>query len=103
VTHRIHRGGGAVLALAIALALNAAPASARTFNVNSAGSMVQQPLPPQWGCVMQRVMSGESRLFQCSESLDLNATAIRGSVVATQRPGAAAIASGRRHHRATTG
>jgi len=102
VSHRIHRGGGALLALAIALALNAAPASARTFNVNSAGSMVQQPLPPQWGCLMQRLMSGESSLFQCSESLGLNATAIRGTV-ATAGPGAAAIASGRRHHRATTG
>ena len=31
----------------------------RTFNFNSAGSMVQQPLPPQWGWVILRAPSGE--------------------------------------------
>jgi hypothetical protein len=39
-----------VIATAIAIAAGAivAPASARTFDFNSVGSMVQRPLPPQW-------------------------------------------------------
>lgn len=62
---RIHHLTIAILAIAIAIALatTTAPASARTFNFNSAGSMVQQPLPPQWGCVMLRALSGGK--FRC--------------------------------------
>ena len=74
MTHvRIHRCAVGILAIAlvIALALSTAtaPASARTFSFNSAGSMVQQPLPPQWACAMHRALSGGSVAFQCWESL----------------------------------
>ena len=63
MTHtRIHHLTIGILTIAItvalALATTTAPASARTFNFNSAGSMVQQPLPPQWGCVILRALSG---------------------------------------------
>ncbi len=64
MTHtRIHHLTIGILTIAItvalALATTTAPASARTFNYNSAGSMVQQPLPPQWGWVILRAPSGE--------------------------------------------
>jgi hypothetical protein len=36
-----------ILAIALAFSVTAAPVSARSFDFNSAGSMVQQPLPPQ--------------------------------------------------------
>jgi hypothetical protein len=68
MTHaRIHRLTIAILAIAIAVALarTTAPASARTFNFNSAGSMVQQPLPPNWGCVALRALNGAK--FHCQD------------------------------------
>jgi hypothetical protein len=51
--------------VALALATTTVPVSARTFNFNSAGSMVQQPLPPQWGCVILRALSGGK--FHCQD------------------------------------
>ena len=68
MTHpRIRNHTIAILAIAIAITLALAtttvPASARTFNFNSAGSMVQQPLPPQWGCVILRALTGGK--FHC--------------------------------------
>jgi hypothetical protein len=68
MTHaRIHHLTIAILAItiAIAIATTTVPASARTFNFNSAGSMVQQPLPPQWGCVILRALSGGK--FHCQD------------------------------------
>jgi hypothetical protein len=69
VTNRI-AAGILVLALAVAVALSTttAPTSARTFNFNSAGSMVQQPLPPQFACAMRRALTGRS--FACRQSSD---------------------------------
>jgi hypothetical protein len=57
-----------LLTIAVAFSTTTAPASARTFNFNSAGSMVQQPLPPQWACLMQRALTGRS--FACRHPLD---------------------------------
>jgi hypothetical protein len=59
MTHaRIHYRAITILAVASALApaltTATAPASARTFNLNSVGSMIQQPLPPRCGCVSLR-------------------------------------------------
>ena len=68
MTHaRIHHLTIAILTItiAIAIATTTVPASARTFNFNSAGSMVQQPLPPQWGCVILRALSGGK--FHCQD------------------------------------
>jgi hypothetical protein len=56
-----------LLTLAVAFSTTNTPASARTFNFNSAGSMVQQP-PPQWACLMQRALTGRS--FACQRSSD---------------------------------
>jgi hypothetical protein len=53
------------ITVALALATTTVPASARTFNFSSAGSMVQQPLPPQWGCVILRALSGGK--FHCQD------------------------------------
>lgn len=53
------------ITVALALATSTVPASARTFNFNSAGSMVQQPLPPQWGCVILRSLTGGK--FHCQD------------------------------------
>jgi hypothetical protein len=68
----IHHRAVAILAIVVALALSisisTAPASARTFNFNSAGSMVQQSLSPQFACAMRRALSGRS--FACRESSD---------------------------------
>lgn len=62
----------AILALALTLALalssTTVPATARTFNFNSAGSMVQQPLPPQFACAMSRALN--SRRSACRQSSD---------------------------------
>jgi hypothetical protein len=69
--HIHHRAVGIlaiVVAAALALGISTAPVSARTFNFNAAGSMVQQPLPPQWGCIILRVFSGEAGRIQCRES-----------------------------------
>ena len=74
MTHaRIHHLTIGILTIAItvalALATTTVPASARTFNFNSAGSMVQQPLPPQWGCVILRALSGGK--FHCQDQAAL--------------------------------
>lgn len=69
---RIHHRAVGILAIvvaaALALGISTAPVSARTFNFNAAGSMVQQPLPPQWGCIMRRLLSGRAVRIQCRES-----------------------------------
>jgi hypothetical protein len=57
-----------LLTIAVAFSTTTAPASARTFSFNSAGSMVQQPLPPQWACLMQRALGG--RTPACQRSSD---------------------------------
>ena len=70
---RIHHLSIGILTIAItvafALATTTAPASARTFDFNSAGSMVQQPLPPQWGCVILRALTGGK--FHCQDQAAL--------------------------------
>jgi hypothetical protein len=53
------------LAVAVGLSTTTAPTSARTFNFNSAGSMVQQPLPPRWGCVTLRALRPGTPMFHC--------------------------------------
>jgi len=67
---RIHHYAIGILAIAVALALSisTAPASARTFTFNSVGSMVQQPLPPQFACALRRALSGRSST--CREATD---------------------------------
>jgi hypothetical protein len=59
---RIHQLAAGILAVAlivaIALSSTTVPASARTFSFNSAGSLVQQPLPPEWACDMSRALTG---------------------------------------------
>jgi hypothetical protein len=51
-----------------ASAPSAAPASARTFDFNAVGSMVQQPLAPEWGCLMRQLVSGGKGRFDCRAS-----------------------------------
>jgi hypothetical protein len=70
MTHaRTYQIVAAILALAltitVALSTTTTRASARTFSFDS---MVQQPLPPQFGCAMQRALTGRS--FACRESSD---------------------------------
>jgi hypothetical protein len=65
MTHtRIHHSAATILvigsALAPTLTTTTAPASARTFDFNSAGSMVQQPLPPRCGCVSLRASTNQA-------------------------------------------
>ena len=72
MTHtRIHHLAGTILAIALAVALSLAPttttpASARTFNLNSTGSMVQRPLPADWACILQRATSN-SHSLRCQD------------------------------------
>ena len=68
IHHRVIGIPAIVVAATLALGSATAPASARTFNFNSAGSMVQQPLPPQWGCIMRRLLSGQAGKIECRES-----------------------------------
>jgi hypothetical protein len=56
----------ATIAITLALSTTTIPASARTFNFNSRGSMVQQPLPPQWACEISRALG--DRTF-CRKSM----------------------------------
>jgi hypothetical protein len=84
-----HRHAAATLATVIAItaSVGAAPASARTFDFNSAGSMVQQPLGPQWACAIQRALG--DRGFPCRGSSVLTAPTIGSrqlSVSAVGRP-----------------
>jgi hypothetical protein len=51
-----HARRGAIIALALAFSTAAVPASARTFDFNSHGSIVLQPLPSQFACTMQRAL-----------------------------------------------
>jgi hypothetical protein len=74
MTHtRIHHLPVGILAIAaasviwLALSTTTVPASARTFNFNSTGSMVQQSLPPQWACELSRAL-GE-RTLPCRNSV----------------------------------
>ena len=101
-THH-HSPGILAIALTTALALSSTttPATARTFDFNTAGSMVQQPLPPQWACVFERASNAGSSTLQCQEAPVPKATAVRSNVLASQRRTAAAVASRRRHHRPT--
>jgi hypothetical protein len=90
MTHaRIHHYTAGILAIAttIALALSTAttPASARTFNFNSAGSMVQQPLPTQWGCVIPPRAEWPGSQSSLPVILGPLGNAIRGHLVATGR------------------
>ena len=49
---------GAALALAATFApIAATPSSARTFDVNARGTMVQNPLPADWNCLMERAIT----------------------------------------------
>ena len=48
--------GAGTLAISL-VPLAAAPASARTFDFNATGTMVQQPLPPQFACAMSRAIA----------------------------------------------
>jgi hypothetical protein len=73
MTHtRIHQLAAGILAVALTIAIAVAlstttvPASARTFSFNSTGSLVQQPLPPQWACDMSRALTG--RPLHCGDS-----------------------------------
>ena len=92
--HRRATGIPAIgLTIALALSTTTAPASARTFNINSAGSMVQQPLPPQWACALQQASNNGSPGFPCRESPVLKATTTRRNIVASQRSGASATVS----------
>jgi hypothetical protein len=65
VTYRNHARASASLAIALtAFALNlAGPASARTFDFNSRGSIVQQPLPTGYACAMRRALL--NRVIPC--------------------------------------
>jgi hypothetical protein len=74
MTHTpIHHLAVGILAIAVAgviwlaLSTTTVPASARTFNFNSGGSMVQQSLPPQWACELSRAL-GE-RTLPCRNSV----------------------------------
>ena len=89
MTHvSIHRCAVGILAIAlvVALALSTAtvPASARTFSFNSAGSMVQQPPPPDWACAMHRTPCSGSVAFRRWESLVPKAS--WSSIQAAPRP-----------------
>lgn len=68
MTHTsIHHRPVAILGIAAAcvLALSATTASARTFYFNHAGTMVQQPLPTKWSCVLQRASTGKTQTMRC--------------------------------------
>jgi hypothetical protein len=52
--------GIVTIAIAITLALSTTAASARTFNFSPRGSLVQQPLPPQWACDMSRALGNRT-------------------------------------------
>ena len=70
------------LTIAVALSTTTVPASARTFNFNSAGSMVQQPLPPQFACAMQ---SSTQRAALCLPAI-LRPLSAAGSAQASLKP-----------------
>jgi hypothetical protein len=98
-THH-HTPGILAIALTTALALTSttATASARTFDFNTAGSMIQQPLPPQWACIFEQASTDGSPTIQCQQAPAPNATTIHENSLASQHPSAAAIANPRRHH-----
>jgi hypothetical protein len=89
------------LTTALALSTTTTPASARTFDFNTTGSMVQQPLPPQWACAVEQALTDHTPTFQCQQPLAPNATTIHKKTLASQRPNTAPAASRRRHHRPT--
>ena len=100
-THH-HTPGIVAIALTTALALSStAPASARTFDFNAAGSMIQQPLPPQWACIFGQASTDGSPTIQCQQAPAPNATTAHKNALASQHPNAAAIANARRRHRPT--
>ena len=82
MTHaRTNQMAAAIVALALTIAVafstTTAPATARTFEFNSTGSMVQQPLPPQWACAMQRALSPGTPKSRCRQPSARQASAIR--------------------------
>jgi hypothetical protein len=58
----------AALAIAFTLSITTAAASARTFTFSPSGSMVQQQLPAQWPCALQRAL-GDSQTARCHHSV----------------------------------
>ena len=101
-THH-HTPGIVAIALTTALALTSttAPASARTFDFNTTGSMIQKPLPPQWACIFGQASTDGSPTIQCQQAPAPNATTAHKNALASQHPNAAAIANARRRHRPT--
>ena len=100
---RYHTPSILAIALTTALALSSttAPASARTFDFNTTGSMIQQPLPPQWACAVEQALTDQSPTIQCQKAPAPKTTTAHENALGSQRPNAAAVASRRRHHRPT--
>jgi hypothetical protein len=87
-THR--RIGGIAVVVAVALCSSAVPAAARTFGFNSAGSMIQQPLP-----------SGPQRTAQGTGSSDWSYIAIGSSAAGLALIGVGGTLTGSRRRRTT--
>jgi hypothetical protein len=79
-----------IVAVALALGAIAGPASARTFDFNSNGSLVQQPAPST---------SAAAAPASGGSSIDWGYVAIGSSVVALAVIGVGAVATGRRRSR----
>ncbi len=104
MTHaHTHHHTPTILAIALttllALSTTTAPASARTFDFNTTGSMVQQPLPPQWACALEHALTDQSPTLQCQQAPVPSATTAHTNVPASQRRSAAAVANRRWQHR----
>jgi amino acid transporter len=79
-----------IFAVALALGVIAGPASARTFNFNSNGSVVQQP-PPSTSAAANPTSGGSS--------IDWGYVAIGSGVAALALIGVGAVTTGRRRSR----
>jgi len=79
-----------IVAVALTLGAIAGPASARTFDFNSNGSLVQQPAPST---------SPPAAPASGGSSIDWGYVAIGSSVVALALIGVGAVATGRRRSR----
>jgi hypothetical protein len=99
MTHRIHPRASGSLAVALtllALSSTAVPASARTFDFNSTGSMVEQPLPPGFACAMRRAML--NRRISCRGIYGRGDVLSTGTAVASQRRTRSSRAAAGPHH-----
>lgn len=81
--------GSVMVSATLALGATAVPASARTFDFNATGSLIQQPLPPLWACAFRRALAGRNVPCVTRPIMGGDAGSVRTPPISSRTAGAA--------------